>query len=259
MEDTQLRQVLRDYVTESEPPIELTTTAMLTAARRQHRVRRAAAAVAGVAAIALTVAAVAATPGVLRNLVKPDDHPASRAGVVETCPATAITSDERQTAMTCYVLTTVAAMVPDARFEVVVDECRDAPPLYACPVGLGYAAEAYITDAAGSGRLWINIDPIDAPGTQSKLPPEACRRPDRPLCEDRSGPGGIPLQILYAPHLPSGAEYNHVVAFHAGTVVMASAGNFDPSGDRKPTRPHPILNIDQLITMVTAPQLNLFP
>jgi hypothetical protein len=253
--DTHIAQALRDYVAGDEPPLGLTSTSMLAEAHRRRRWRRGSAAMAGTATALLVVAALA-MPAVLWSH-DPSDGGAS-AGSAATCPVSDIAGDGRQTAMTCYVLATVAHMVPDARYEIVLEECRDVPPLHACPVGSGYAAYATITDAAGSGGFLIDAHPIDARDAQKLQPPEACdgvRRPPSIRCETRTGPGGIPVQILHT--TSNGREQYFVAAFRTSTVVVARANNV-LALEGPPTRPHPILTVDQLISLAIAPELDLF-
>src|SRR5262245_40891723 len=114
MNDTLRRDALPDYVTSNEPPHGVTASATLTAARRARRVRRAVAALAGMAATALAVTAALTVPALLR--AAPAQVPAAPTSVDRPGPCGPMPAgeDQRQAAITCYLLAALPRLVPGA-------------------------------------------------------------------------------------------------------------------------------------------------
>jgi hypothetical protein len=146
--------------------------------------------------------------------------------------------------------------LPDVRVAAVGLPGCERPQFQYNPSREQYSAGARLTDHEGSGAFSLSLMPT---GTED---PFACRPdPGRLDCERRTLPGGAAAKLLTVP-MDGGKQYQVTIDRRDGTTVFLLANNLNWGASRtKPevTRPEPVLTLDQMIALGSAPDLTLYP
>ncbi|WP_370970781.1 hypothetical protein [Amycolatopsis sp. cg9] len=245
MED--VRSLLTTYVTEDEPPIGLSGDGVLAAARASRRRHL----LTGAAALAVAVLAL-----VLTVVVLPD-----RGSVANVpCPTASDTREALVDRLSCVVGRAVRSLLPaEAQitrltipgeippadpFHLIADPAGDAPREALFHMGVR------VTDAAGSGSVYVLMLPGNAGG-----PP--CGEPEEVSCRTEPTPRGV----MWLSTLRSGDVTTHRVALAgAGFLVQFwsnDSGVLQQSGVRLPKqREEPTLTPAQVRRLALTPGLD---
>ncbi|WP_439376844.1 hypothetical protein [Amycolatopsis lexingtonensis] len=245
MED--VRSLLAAYVTEDEPPIGLSGDAVLSAARASRRRHL----LTGAAALAVVVLALALAVVVLPQRGSVANVP---------CPTASDTREALVDRLSCVVGRAIRALVsPDAQitrltipgetppadpFRLIADPAGDAPREALFHMGVR------VTDASGSGSVYVLMLPGNAGG-----PP--CGAPEEVSCRsEQTSAGGLMLSTLR-----SGDVVTHRVTL-SGTGFLVqfwsnNSGVLAQSGVRLPRqRPEPTLTEAQVRQLALTPGLD---
>jgi hypothetical protein len=277
MQDMDVRNALRCYVSAEEPPARLGSTEILAAARRSQRARTTAALASAGLAGALLVAGVAAVPGLRSSspdAAQPGDgFTSARPCATAPGPAPAGPAADKQplskeqaawarAKLTCYLAATMPRLLPDARYAKVPG--APGEPLTAVsrwdPQSVNRVdVVALVRDARGTGDLTVSVEATTTSAASKAA--EDCRQWS--FCTVRTGPNGETVVLNQAP--PDGAGFQDVNAwvYRGHTCVLVEVSNSDRHvvGDGGPaaTRDRPILSADQVVELASSPELYLFP
>lgn len=261
-----LKDALNRHVTANEPPLRLTSAAVLAAGRRSRRRQ--------VGAAGMVSAALAVT-GVLAawQLLPPTQPTGDRLVIGPECDvATLAVPDEdasRRTRVTCFLTRELASRLPEARFAALYGPAG-APPLKTYPddqVPGGLAADAVVIDRAGAGSVHFVVAPNDPDGlgpVGAALPPTAAECAAQEICGLRTGPHGETIAV-YTTRSEDGLLAYTLYVYdgrdRGGSFIVASSANTRApggSGHAEPSRPLPPLGVADLIEIATAPELAVF-
>lgn len=252
MNDTLVRDAVRLHVTTDEPPLGVTSAAVLGAARRSRRIRTAALS-GGLVLAAVATGGVTALAGIGQPIGGEADGaaapgPAVCAELRSTPPPSNIGRAEARDRLSCHLLTTLPALLPTATF-TEVHPWQEA--LVAETSEQGVSAEATVFDPAGGGSLTVMVD---------STAPRAARAyagPCNATC--RTGPGGELIDVR-THRDGNGVVTNSAWVYTGRTIVGAVSRNVPESPYRVfPNRPTPPLTVDQLADLASAPELVLYP
>ncbi|GAA2626934.1 hypothetical protein [Paractinoplanes durhamensis] len=275
MQEADVQEALKAYVTDGEPAMGLTADGVLKAGRRSRRARRlAGVAGAGLAAVLAGVAAVGVWGG-------SPDGPEYMAA--DPCPvppgarpAGVIAGDQplspnlvawATTSVTCYLNAEVPRLLPTATYAQVPG--AQAGPLMGFnlggqpPWGNRVDALALIRDAKGVGDLTVNVGVVDeSVAAQAEA---ECRGDTVAKCTVMSGPKGSTVLLGTEPDgTPAGEPKNWVVRVYRGhSEIYVQVSNTDrqekDGAAPVATRPEPVLSADQAVQLALSPELYLFP
>ncbi|MBE1491440.1 hypothetical protein [Plantactinospora soyae] len=281
MQETEVPDLLRAYTTDAEPPMRLTSGAVLAAGRRSRRNRR----LAGVGGAALTAVLVGAGAMVAPQLVGPSTTvaaappcaapPGSRPpGVIAADqPMSDELADWASASLTCYLSYAMPRMLPGAEY-------LKAPDALAGPL-IGFSMPHPASGRPVRGKLLIGSDRVDAraviqdaQGTSDfsvmveMARPEAeamaaarCEAVTHFACTLHPGPAGTTVTVSSGLEpLPADHPRSYTARVYRGqTIVTVGVSNDDRRGPEPvATRPVPVLTTDQIIELALAPELHLF-
>jgi hypothetical protein len=280
MQDMDVRNALRCYVSAEEPPARLGSTEILAAARRSQRARTTAALASAGLAGALLVAGVAAVPGLRSSspdAAQPGDgFTSARPCATAPGPAPAGPAADKQplskeqaawarAKLTCYLAATMPRLLPDARYAKVpfpwTGEPLTAVSRSEFPQSVNRVdAFALVRDARGTGDLTVIIEATTTPPASQAA--EQCRQWS--FCTVRTGPNGETVVLNQAPPDPKdGVQSVSARVYRGHTCVSVEASNSDRGyaggGAPAATRDRPILSADQVVELASSPELYLFP
>ncbi|MCR6486504.1 hypothetical protein M8542_27115 [Amycolatopsis sp. OK19-0408] len=246
MED--VRAALTAYVTEGEPPLGLTTSGVLASARRSRRQHLLTGAVALFVVVLALGLAVVVLPG--RNPV-----------AARPCPTATDTRSALVDRLSCLVGNAVRGLLPaDAAVSrlTIPGETPPSDPYHLIADEVGaepreaiFHMGVRVTDAAGSGSVYVLILPVNSGG-----PP--CGEVDQISCRSEQTPqGGLWLSTLRA----GDAVKNRVALAAPNSLVQfwsTSSGVLEQSGVVLPKqRPEPTLTLAQVRELALTPGLGL--
>jgi hypothetical protein len=272
MRETTMREALRAYTSVDEPPLGLTSDAVLAAGRRSRRNRRlAGAAVAFLAAMlgagGLVVAngyakgphyaALAACP------YSPDPRPTDRFAADQALSPALV--EWAKTRLTCHLAEALPRLLPEARYAQVPG--APAGPLVGYsfggdpPFGNRVGAVALIRDPIGTGDLLVTVAVTDRSAAAKAT--EECQTTTSYPCTVQSGPNGETILIsteneVEAAHSPP----TWVVWVYRGHTVVSveiSTNDHPPIDGGPAARPESLLTRDQARDLALSPELYFFP
>ncbi|BAL87095.1 hypothetical protein AMIS_18750 [Actinoplanes missouriensis 431] len=274
MQEADVREALKTYVTEDEPAMGLTAGTVLNAGRRSRRNRR----LAGVAGAALVAALAGAGVAVVSGGGSTDPEFAAAGaclGRPGARPSGAIAADRplspelvewAATSLTCHLGEALPRLLPDARYAPVpgvpvgplVGFSHGGEP----PWGNRVDALALIRDREGTGDLTVTVGVADP--SAAATAEDECRRETVSRCTVRSGPHGETVLVgTEADGTPADAPRDIVVRVYRGwSEIYVQASNTDrqavDGGAPVATRPEPVLSEDQAVGLALSPELYLF-
>ncbi|MBG0564670.1 hypothetical protein [Actinoplanes aureus] len=260
-DSTDIRDALIAY-TGDEPPLTFAYEHVLTAGRRARRRRRIAAAAGGsLVFVAVTGVFMAALPHVRAD---PDVSagvaldPAPFCAAAEAEPSSPAAVEHAAARISCYLLTAVPPLLPEADFQRIPGSSDDVLPLQAYPSQETppiISADALVSDSRGFGEIGFGLYPA-AETVEEAI--ASCAG-----CDVRQGSHGETILVHEAVE-ESRLRRIDVWVHKGDTVVFATATNAVPdatldSDKQEMGRPEPPLDEDQLVELATAPELTLFP
>lgn len=146
--------------------------------------------------------------------------------------------------------------LPSMRITPVAEPDCERPQFQYHPQYKEFSAGATLTDSKGSGWFYLTLSP-----TADDSQPACVSTPDHGTCEDRSLPDGGTARVETFP-VNGGTQHQVEIHHPDGTTVRLVANNLhydSPETRPKVTRPEPVLTVDQLIALGSAPELTLYP
>jgi hypothetical protein len=253
MDDFLVRQKLRSYVEEHEPPMTLTSADLLAKGARRRLLRLGTGTSFVVAAI-LTLgfvylppnqaqpAAVSAEAACLARVpivpgASPDITTDALASESPVSPADSATAAR----ISCYLVDTLLTMLPDQQF--LPTTWRGTAPFQTVVGEQGVTASA--RTAGGSFGVIINRS---ADAWHPATSPDTVLRPEP----------GLTVEIHHDNPISPSSRVTIVVARTAGTVIIVSADNLRAIRPDPVAEGAPMLTDDQVTQIATAPQLVLY-
>ncbi|MFC6016251.1 hypothetical protein ACFP2T_08580 [Plantactinospora solaniradicis] len=283
MQETEVRELLQAYTTDAEPPMSLTSDAVLAAGRRSRRIRR----LAGVTGAGLAVVLVGAGVMVAPRMIGPSTTTVAAApqcpsppgprppGVIAADqPLSDELADWAAASLTCYLSYAMPRMLPDAEYLAapgalagplvgfsLPDRAPIRPPGGDQPWGGDRVdARAVIQDPEGTSDFYLTVG-VASPAAGA-VAAARCETTTHSACTVRPGPEGTTV-ITGTELEPLPAEHPRTftaLVYRGQTIVNVLISNNDRQGPEPvATRPVPALTTEQIVELALASELYLFP
>ncbi|MBF9127497.1 hypothetical protein I0C86_00580 [Plantactinospora sp. S1510] len=282
MQETEVRDLLQAYTADAEPPMRLSSEAVVAAGRRSRRVRR----MAAVTGAGLTAVLVAAGVMVAPQMTGPSTTTAAAPecpsppgprppGVIAPDqPLSDELVDWAAASLTCYLSYAMPRMLPDAEFLAapgalagplvgfsLPERTSIRPPSADQPRdGDWVDAQAVIQDPQGTSDFSLTVG-VTSPAAGTAAAAQ-CEATTRFSCTIRPGPAGTTVMVsTELGSLPAEHPRTFTARVYRGqTIVNVMISNNDRQGPEPvATRPVPALTADQIVELALASELHLFP